>query len=53
MKDAAAKGFPRKPNDLKSSVQKFLAANPRCHNFKNNRRSDGWLKVSANFLTLF
>lgn len=45
IKDTAIKGFPRKANDLKSSVQKFLNANPRKHSFKNNRPGDGWVKV--------
>ncbi|XP_050497766.1 mblk-1-related factor 1-like [Diabrotica virgifera virgifera] len=46
IQETASKGFPKKANDLKSSVQKFLTENPRPNNFKHNRPGDGWLKVS-------
>uniref|UniRef100_A0A6P7FDU2 Uncharacterized protein LOC114327213 n=1 Tax=Diabrotica virgifera virgifera TaxID=50390 RepID=A0A6P7FDU2_DIAVI len=46
IQETASKGFPKKANDLKSSVQKFLTENPRPNNFKDNRPGDGWLKVS-------
>ncbi|KAJ8929262.1 hypothetical protein NQ314_018055 [Rhamnusium bicolor] len=39
------KGFPRKLEDLVSSVQKFLDANPRPNPFKNNRPGNGWIKA--------
>nr|CAI5845150.1 unnamed protein product [Callosobruchus analis] len=41
IRDIASKGFPRKANDLKKSVQKFLSANPRSNKFKNNRPGEG------------
>lgn len=41
----ARKGFPRKANDLKASVQNFLTNNPRNNPFQNNRPGDGWVKV--------
>ncbi|XP_050505298.1 uncharacterized protein LOC126878438 [Diabrotica virgifera virgifera] len=44
IQETASKGFPKKANDLKSSVQKFLTENPRPNNFKDNRPGDGWLK---------
>ncbi|XP_072389546.1 uncharacterized protein [Diabrotica undecimpunctata] len=44
IQETASKGFPKKANDLKSSVQKFLIENPRPNNFKDNRPGDGWLK---------
>lgn len=37
------KGFPRKKEDLQSSVQIFLNNNPRPNPFKNNRPGDGWV----------
>nr|CAI5863634.1 unnamed protein product [Callosobruchus analis] len=43
--DTASKGFPKKANDLKSSVQKFLNDHPRNNPFKNNRPGDGWVKA--------
>ncbi|XP_072387396.1 mblk-1-related factor 1-like [Diabrotica undecimpunctata] len=46
IQETASKGFPKKANDLKSSVQKFLIENPRLNNFKDNRPGDGWLKDS-------
>lgn len=48
--DTARKGFPRKANDLKLSVQKFLNDNPRKNPFKENRPGDGWVKVKVCFL---
>ncbi|CAH1953869.1 unnamed protein product [Acanthoscelides obtectus] len=36
IRDNAAKGFPRKANDLTNSVQRFLTVNPRPHKFNNN-----------------
>nr|CAI5848326.1 unnamed protein product [Callosobruchus analis] len=44
IRDNASKGFPRKANDVKNSVQKFLSANPRPNKFKNNRPGEGWVK---------
>lgn len=41
----ARKGFLRKANDLKASVQNFLTNNPRNNPFQNNRPGDGWVKV--------
>nr|CAH7741105.1 unnamed protein product [Callosobruchus chinensis] len=46
IRDNASKGFPRKANDLKNSVQRFLFANPRPNQFKDNRPGEGWVKVS-------
>nr|CAH7753587.1 unnamed protein product [Callosobruchus chinensis] len=44
IRDNASKGFPRKANDLKNSVQRFLFANPRPNQFKDNRPGEGWVK---------
>ncbi|CAH2001068.1 unnamed protein product [Acanthoscelides obtectus] len=44
--ETARKGFPKKANDLKSSVQNF--DHPRKNPFNNNRPGDGWVKVSGN-----
>lgn len=41
----ARKGFPKKKEDLKSSVQTFLTNNPRPNPFTNNRPGDGWIKA--------
>lgn len=42
--ELARKGFPRKKEDLQSSVQIFLSNHPRSNPFKNNRSGDGWVK---------
>ncbi|KAF8792530.1 uncharacterized protein LOC129969677 [Argiope bruennichi] len=39
------KGFPLKKEDLQSSVQKFLADNPRPNPFKNNCPGEGWIRA--------
>ncbi|CAH1975884.1 unnamed protein product [Acanthoscelides obtectus] len=44
IKDNAAKDFPRKENDLKNSLQRFLTVNPRPHKFNDNRPGDRWVK---------
>nr|CAH7743641.1 unnamed protein product [Callosobruchus chinensis] len=43
IRDNASKGCPRKANDLKNSVQRFLFANPRPNQFKDNRPGEGWV----------
>lgn len=48
IKDTAKAGFPKKANDIKCSVQKFLKDNPRPNPFVNNRPGEGWLKVCNN-----
>ncbi|CAH2011138.1 unnamed protein product [Acanthoscelides obtectus] len=52
IKDNAAKGFPRKANDLKNDLQRFLTVNPRPHKFNDNRPGDGWVKVSQQISTV-
>jgi hypothetical protein len=39
------RGFPRKVENLLSSVKNFLDHNPRPNPFKNNRPGKGWLKA--------
>ncbi|CAH2017123.1 unnamed protein product [Acanthoscelides obtectus] len=43
--ETARKRFPKKANDLKSSVQNFLNDHPRKNLFNNNRPGDGWVKA--------
>jgi hypothetical protein len=49
----ARKGFPRKREDLISSVQGFLMQNPRQNPFKVNHNGEGWLKVMCECMCLF
>lgn len=44
--EMATREFPRKKDDVISSVQKFLADNPRKNPFKDNRPGTNWFKVS-------
>ncbi|CAH1968858.1 unnamed protein product [Acanthoscelides obtectus] len=46
--ETARKGFPKKANDPKSSVQNFLNDHPRKNPFNNNRLGDGWVKAFLN-----
>lgn len=43
--ELARKGFPRKKEDIQSSVQRFLRDNPRANPFNNNRPGDGWFRA--------
>ena len=47
--ELATKGFPRKKDDIISSVQNFLILHPRSNPFKNNRPGEGWIKVKEKF----
>jgi len=47
--ELARKGFPRKKDDILSSVQNFLISHPRLNPFKNNRPGEGWIKVKEKF----
>jgi hypothetical protein len=53
IKELARKGFPRKREDIISSVQEFLTQNPRPNPFKMNRPGEGWLKVMCECVCLF
>ena len=47
------KGFPRKKDDIISSVQNFLISHPKPNPFKNNRPGEGWIKVKEKFHSAF
>ena len=47
--ELASQGFPRKKDDIISSVQNFLISHPGPNAFKNNRRGKGWIKVKEKF----
>jgi hypothetical protein len=49
----ARKGFPRKKDDIISSVQNFLLSHPRPNPFKNNRPGESWIKVKEKFHSEF
>jgi len=51
--ELARKGFPRKKDDIISSVQNFLISHPRPNPFKNNRPGEGWIKVKEKFHSAF
>ena len=51
--ELAGKGFPRKKDDIISSVQNFLILHPRPNPFKNNRPGEGWIKVKEKFHPAF
>jgi hypothetical protein len=49
--ELARKGFPRKKNDIISSVQNFLIYHPRPNLFKNNRPGEGWMVYNSSIAT--
>jgi len=51
--ELARKGFPRKKDDIISSVQNFLILHPRLNPFKNNCPGEGWIKVKEKFYPAF
>ena len=51
--ELARKGFPRKKDDILSSVQNFLISHPRPNKFKNNRPGEGWIKVKEKLHSAF
>jgi len=51
--ELARKGFPRKKDDIISSVQNFLISHPKPNPFKNNRPGEGWIKVKEKFHSAF
>ena len=51
--ELARKGFPRKKDDIISSVQNFLILHPTPNPFKNNRPGEGWIKVKEKFHSAF
>ncbi|XP_030749805.1 uncharacterized protein LOC115877675 [Sitophilus oryzae] len=45
IKDCQRKGFPRRKEDIQTSVKQFLDESPRENPFKNNLPGEGWYKA--------